>query len=739
MRYALLFLLFLSLESLHAQRPRIGLTLSGGGAKGLAHIGILKALDSAGLKVDYITGTSMGSIIGALYAAGYSADSIEYIARHTNWDLLLSNQSNLRTLFMEEKDEYNKYIVELPWVNNNFRLPSGLLEAEELWIKLSELFFPVYNRKNFSDFSIPFRCIGTDVGSGEAVVMDSGEIAAALRSSVAIPSFFTAVDYNGHRLVDGGLVRNFPVRDVKAMGADFVIGSNVASGLLPSAKVRNVIQVLLQVAFFREAIDNKQEVPLCDIYVPFELDKYSMGSFSQSKEILDSGLAVGRQLYPRFKAIADSLNALYGADTFQRNRLPPIDRVLISGYEVHGLERTSSDFFIHTTNLEVNRYYTAAQLSQLVRSAFGTRYYSRVIYSLQPLADGSCRIRFDVTENPLTFAKLGLHYSRFTGIAAILNITSRNFFITNSRSMLTFNLGDNFRIRGEHLQYLGRRKNFSLVLNSQYDRFDVATYNTYKQDGLYKQQFFKADGKFQYSTQRNLSVGLGERFEWVKFKPAITSSFQFTGDNNFFSTYVFLKHNNLDKTIYPHSGTKFDLEAAWVGRQSPDVAFFEGGAPADPDSFAISSDPYPRIVFNFDSYIPLSSRSTLNFQLQSGANFHYSRNIMNEFSIGGLVPFFRNQVLFTGLQEGSLYTPAMASLQAAYRFEIVNNTYVTGRANVLMNNFISKSVFFENPDFLTGYGLSFGYNFALGPLELSVMYCDQSGKLGSFVNIGIPF
>jgi NTE family protein len=112
---------------------------------------------------------------------------------------------------------------------------------------------------------------------------------------------------------------------------------------------------------------------------------------------------------------------------------------------------------------------------------------------------------------------------------------------------------------------------------------------------------------------------------------------------------------------------------------------------------------------------------------------------MNEFSIGGLVPFFRNQVLFTGLQEGSLYTPAMASLQAAYRFEIVNNTYVTGRANVLMNNFISKSVFFENPDFLTGYGLSFGYNFALGPLELSVMYCDQSGKLGSFVNIGIPF
>src|SRR6195952_463793 len=224
--------------SLHAvaqqlnQRPKIGLTLSGGGAKGLAHIGILKAIDSAGLKIDYITGTSMGSIIGSLYAVGYPADSIEKMSRQINWDLILSNQASLRTLFMEEKDEYSKYTVELPWVNHRFLLPSGVLQGQELWLLLAEMFFPVYNQKDFSKFNIPFKCIGTDVGNGEAVVMGKGEITSAIRASMAIPTFFTPVEYDDKLVVDGGVVRNFPVRDVKEMGADYVIGSNVAGGLL---------------------------------------------------------------------------------------------------------------------------------------------------------------------------------------------------------------------------------------------------------------------------------------------------------------------------------------------------------------------------------------------------------------------------------------------------------------------------------------------------------------------------
>jgi NTE family protein len=151
------------------KRPKLGLTLSGGGAKGLAHIGILKAIDSAGLSIDYLTGTSMGAIIGSLYASGYSADSILYIARRMHWDQILSNQSSMRNIIMEEKDEYGKYDLELPWSNRFFRISTGVLEGQELWLKFSELLFPVYKIKKFDSLDIPFKCIATDISTGQAV------------------------------------------------------------------------------------------------------------------------------------------------------------------------------------------------------------------------------------------------------------------------------------------------------------------------------------------------------------------------------------------------------------------------------------------------------------------------------------------------------------------------------------------------------------------------------------------
>jgi NTE family protein len=724
-----------------AQRPRIGVTLSGGGAKGLAHIGILKAIDSAGLNVDYITGTSMGSIIGSLYAIGYTADSIEKITRTIDWDLLLSNQSSLRSIFMEEKDEYSKYVVELPWQNNNFRLPSGLLQGQELWLKFSELYFPVHKQKDFSRFSIPFRCIATDVGTGEAVVMKDGEIISAIRSSMAIPSVFTAVDFNGRRMVDGGVVRNFPVRDVKEMGADIVIGSNVATGLLPSEKVRNALQILLQIAFFREAEDAKTEVPQCDIYIPLKMEKYNMGSFGDGNSILNLGIEEGRKLFPRFKQLADSLNAIYGPAPLKKNRLPLVSNATISSYEVHGVERTSSEFFVHTMNLEMNRTYTAHKLSNMVRQAYGTRYYSRIIYSLVPQPDGTCKIVFDVTENPFTFAKLGIHYNRFTGIGIIGNLTARNFFITNSRSLVTINIGESFRIRGEHLQYIGRLKNFALVAETQFDRFEVNTYDQYKQDGLYRQTFAKIGEKLQFSPTRNFSIGAGHRFEWVHYTPKISKGVEFKGSNNFNTLFAFVNHNSLDRAIFPKNGVKVYAEAGRVFDQHPNVNFLLNGVPIDQDTDTtrVSTYPYLRTTLDVESYITVGRRTTFILAGQGGINFDYQRNIMNEFAIGGLTKVFRNQITFAGLQEGTLYTPSVAMIQGGIRVNAFANSYFTGRANVLFTNFISRSQFFNNPDFMSGYSLTYSYNFALGPLEISTMYSDQSNKLQWYINLGIPF
>ena len=721
-------------SSVHV-RPKIGLTLSGGGAKGLAHIGILKAIDSAGLSIDYITGTSMGSIIGSLYAAGYSADSILYIARRMHWDQILSNQSSLRNIIMEEKDEYGNYDLELPWVNNFFRISTGVLEGQELWLKFSELLFPVYKIKNFDSLDIPFKCIATDISTGQAVVLDSGEIVSAVRASMAIPSVFTAVEYNGRLLVDGGIVRNFPVKDVRQMGAQYVIGSNVTSSLLPANKVNNAIQVLLQVAFFREAEDTKLEVPLCNIYVQTPLDKYSMATFTSANEIIEEGLEEGRKLYPQLKKLADSLNALY-TPVVTDKELPAVNSVKISSYEVSGLKYTTQSFFIHTTGLLTGHVYTPEMLSFMVRRAGGTRYYTRIVYHLEPQPDHSAKIYFDVLESPLTFGKISLHYNQFDGISAILNVTSRDFFTPNSRSLVTVNIGENFRVRGEHLQYLGRGRKFALKLSTEFDQLNITTYRNTKESGIYNQNYFVMDGRFGYSTSRDITIGIGTRFEWIKYKPSITSALEFIGTDNFPTSYIYFNQNSLDRSIYPKKGIKSELEGDWVYNQNPDIQLHTNAHDADT---VTASSPYPRITFHFESYTPLSDKSTLLFLLQSGINFQQG-NIMNEFSIGGLTKSFHNQITFAGLREGSFYASSLAALQAGFRYNMYGNLYLTARANVMFNNFVNDQVkFYDTPNFLSGYALTFTYNFVLGPLELSAMYCDQWHRVMGYVNIGIPF
>ena len=264
-------------------RPKIGLTLSGGGAKGLAHIGILQAIDSAGLKIDYLTGTSMGSIIGAMYAAGYSGDSIEQLARGLDWDLLFSTSPQLNAISIEEKSEYQNYAIEIPFEKGKFKIGKGIIEGQELWLKMSDMFEPVYNITDFSKLSIPFKCIATDLATGDAIQMDHGNIVTAIRASMAIPLVFTPVKYENKLLVDGGVVNNFPVLDVKQMGADYVIGVNLSTGLDRAEDLESALDILLQIGFFKDAENFEKHKSACDLYIFPDLKGYSTGDFADRR------------------------------------------------------------------------------------------------------------------------------------------------------------------------------------------------------------------------------------------------------------------------------------------------------------------------------------------------------------------------------------------------------------------------------------------------------------------------
>src|SRR5271165_7120448 len=206
------------------QRPRVGLALSGGGALGLAEIGVIRWLEEKHIPVDRIAGTSMGSIIGAMYATGMSPAEIEKFAEQIDWDAAFRAEPTYSQLSYRRKQDRRDFLIDAPLgLKHGLNGPNGFNSGQGVGLLLDRIAFPESGIASFDDLPIPFRCVATDMQSGEAIVLHDGPLAQAVRASMAIPGVFTPVEMNGRVLADGGMVQNIPVETVLAMDADVVI------------------------------------------------------------------------------------------------------------------------------------------------------------------------------------------------------------------------------------------------------------------------------------------------------------------------------------------------------------------------------------------------------------------------------------------------------------------------------------------------------------------------------------
>lgn len=274
-------------------RPKIGLVLSGGGARGFAHIGALKVLEEIGIKPDYITGTSMGSIIGALYAIGYSADELDSLSRSLDWDLLFTDEVDHRLLSIQDKIWDGRFFLNFPASQKEgVQLPRGLIAGQQISILLTRLFWPYLNVHDFNDLPIPFGCVAMDLETGEAVFLQKGFITDAIRSSISIPTIFNPnLDLLTNQvLVDGGWVRNLPVSDVINMGADIVIAVDVTTDLYERDKINNLFDVFEQTSKFRILELNKMERAYADIIIEPTAKHFGGQDFSLIDTLISSGV-----------------------------------------------------------------------------------------------------------------------------------------------------------------------------------------------------------------------------------------------------------------------------------------------------------------------------------------------------------------------------------------------------------------------------------------------------------------
>jgi len=738
-RLSLIIIVLCSVQLATAQneRPKIGLTLSGGGAKGIAHVGLLKAIDSAGLKVDYVTGTSMGSVVGGLYAAGYSGDDILKIAKKLDWASLLSNDPPLNTINLKEKEEFGHYI-EIPLIRGKLALKRGFLESNELWLALTELYYPYYETTDFSQFDKGFQCIATDVGTGEMVVLKKGNIVNAVRASMAIPSVFTPVEIDGKVLVDGGIVRNFPVANAREMGASIVIGSDVSGDLNPIDQLNSPLDIISRLPFFNAVADLKQQKQLVDLYVDYPLGDYGTASFASAEQIMKIGLDKGKLLYPAIKRLKDSLDLIYGEQIIIKSEKKP-QSVFISEFEVRGLPAAETASFLELINFSPKMHYNAEQLGEGIRSAFSTRDFRKINYSLVPLETGTAKIVFEVDKAPATFTRFGLHYNSATGIGIKTGFVKRGFLSPFSTVSFDIAVGENLRAKVGFLHYLTKNRKLMLQLEATIETIDINTYNPeFSSDGLYNQGTQNTDLQLLWQPKNNWAIGVGTGLVYTAYQPKIISHIEAKGNIHYFNSYFIAQHNTFDVPIYPNRGRQFFLKAGIVYDQSLDFTIYQEGQVVanNEDWHFFSSDPYTQLRVGFEQYFPIN-KSAFFVQLQSGMNFNYKQAVMNDFIVGGLNDVIRNQVTFSGLPEASIFTASVASLKVGYQQAITNNLFLIAKVNGLYYDFIKSNFRFNTtPNHGIGYSITGGYRTFLGPIEASLMYSDFNKKVLPYFNLG---
>lgn len=735
MKKTIVILVALLCLAAHAQeRPKIGLVLSGGGAKGLAHVGVLQAIDSARLQIDYITGTSMGSIVAAMYAAGYNGRQIRQMANETDWmNVITSSSARYSDMTIDAKDEYGNYIVELPIDKGlKFKLPTGM-EPQEVMLLLEKIFFPFYKYKDFNKLPIPFRCIATDMRDGRAVVLKDGDLAFATRSSMAIPGVFAATKYKNTILVDGGVVRNFPVTDVKQMGADYVIGINLFEGLTEPKQLTNPLDIMMQVINFRDAEDLVTEKSICDMVLEPNVSTYSSASFGSSKEILAIGDSIGREFYPLFKQLADSLHNAYGvpyADTCRYNG--QYNNVRITDFDVVGLRHTDKHFLLHNLKLNYGGTYSVDDIHESIRKAYSTRYYSKIQYELIPTDDdnGVC-MKLTVEEIPMSFLNIALSYNTFVGAALHLGYTGKNLLFERSLSTFKVSIAESFRAMAKHRQYYGR--DFSKFAEAKWkiDCFEIPIYAKKQQEALY--DYMRNDVSVGIgrviNAKRDIRFRVG--YEVYRLKPSVSSdtlSFDGRISNLYFN--VCRRINTLDKKYLPQKGTKIDINGyvAFKPRYNGNVNY--------------RRDNIYRFSFDGIFYQQLHKRTSL-YEGVSIVGSYGDKMMVHRTFLGGQNAFLPSHFTFIGLKTAQRNESTMGAAKIGFQYRVVGDLYGILQANTAvvftpLNSCIDDNKAFKPMEWVHGVGATVAYDLSFLPFDITLCYSRQY-KFNVAVNVGFLF
>ena len=764
-----------------SSRPKVGLVLSGGGAKGAAHIGVLKYIEEAGIPIDYIAGTSMGSIVGGMYALGYTSDEILSIISEVDWDRLISDQVERKKISYERKYESRSQLLTIPFSvgtdkqelqSRSFKnsLPTGIVSGDNLINLFNSLSVGYSDPLDFNDLPTPFLCIATNVINGEADVLNKGVFSKSLRASMAIPVLFDPVKIDDILYADGGLVNNFPAEQCRAMGADYVIGVSMSPGL--ESDPENLTSLFSQVKQLKEIITDKEFENYhkkCDIFISPDLKGVGMLSFDAESvaRVTESGYEAAATKEAEFKALKEKLlstSVSQSPDSSTAKKAVNIlrERVLISGIEMDGVEQDIEKWMRRRCTVKVGDHVCKEDIDNSVSIYYGTGNFDSITYTLHEDSTNpdAYVLKFKFVENQPHDLGLGFRFDSQDMLSVLFHMGVNRNRMSGVKADVSAKLGGN--------QWLNANLSYGHMLYPRINigyNFRNSELDTYDMDELvmnmhFLQHKFRVYLSENYS--RTISIGAGLEAELLTPRKVMYLNHEAVDMDskpvNTLGSFAYLHYDNLNKASFATRGVTGKINFNWK-----DMIFSSNGT---------SPLGYGSFVFGFEGYVPIiENRLVLIPQLYGSMLF--GKGAVNG-TTGSWNPLFEGpvpaypamnnviggaemgryidqQLPFIGVNKISLAFNNVGIARLDIRTRVYKNHYVTGivnyaRSSVDMNNFFKEkdelqwgSLYDYNASNWWGAGVRYSIDTKLGPLNFDVSSSNISKNVNLYFSIGHYF
>lgn len=711
-----------------SSRKKVGLVLSGGGAKGMAHIGALKIIEEAGIPIDYIVGTSMGSIIGGLYAIGYTPHQLDSLVRVQDWTYLLSDRTPRSDKNMSEREADEKYVLSVPFSKISIKeVQGGLIKGQNIDNMFNQLTLGYHDSIDFNSLPIPYACVSEDIVTGNEVVFHNGKLTTAMRASMAIPGVFTPVRLDSMVLVDGGTVNNYPVNVAKAMGADFIIGVDVQSDLKPSSELEGATDILGQLINLMGKEQYEKNLKETDTYIKVDVEGYSAASFNKNAidTLIRRGEMAAMQQWDNLIKLKDELGYSPSYQPF-RNVYHPIKNVYIRNIKFNGIDKDDEHWIIDRCKLHEHSFNDIRMIEDATTIIRANTSYSSASYNLTKVGENVYDLVYTLSKKQENRINLGVRFDTEEVASVLVNI--RKTFNTNLPSYvsITARLGERF---GGKLGYgLEVSPLATLGLSYQFQYNDIDYYQQNKRS--FNSVFRYHVGELSYANVwlRNMRFNIGLRYELYDYEKFMylenTPSYNNVKEEHFITYFANLHYDTYDKAYFPSKGVNF-----------------KAGYTLYTDNFTQYDDhtPFSAVSGIFEGVLPITRRFSLipsiSGRLLIGKHIPYSkRNTMGGDIMERYLPY---QLPFVGTSNVEMMDNTLIISGMKLRQQIGNIHYLTLSANYALSSHKLKGLFDEKSMF--GCAITYGMDSVFGPLEASLNYTNHSDKIGLYISLGYKF